>query len=81
MEVPGWVAASAPAVSFAQAAILAQAEKGHGYPVALSESHEQAVVTGQDREQFRLLIEEALEAERLPVFSSEKARSKRTRYL
>ena len=81
VEVPGWVADSAQAISFAQAAILAQAEKGHGYPVSLSESHEQAVVTGQDREQFRLLLEEALEAERLPVFSSEKAHSKRARFL
>ena len=81
VEVPAWVSASEQAVGFAQAALLAQAQKGHGYPVALSEAHEQAVVTGQDREQFRLMVEEAMEAERLPSFTSEKARSKRTRYL
>ena len=80
VEMPEW-SASEPALSFAHAALLAQAEKGHGYPVALSEAHEQAVVTTQDREHFRWLIEDALEAERLPVFTSEKARSKRTRFL
>jgi hypothetical protein len=29
-----------------------QAEKGQGYPVALSEAHERAVVRGADRETF-----------------------------
>jgi len=43
--------------------------KGHGYPVALSEAHEQAVV------------EDTLATERLPVVTSEKARTKRTRYV
>ena len=80
VEMPAW--STAPdTVSFAQSAIIAQVEKGLGYPVALSEAHEQAVVTTQDREHFRWLIEEGLEAERLPVFTSEKARSKRTRFL
>ena len=81
VEMPAWCASQAEAVNFAHAALLAQADKGHGYPVALSEAHEQAVVTGQDRASFQLLVEQTLADERLPVFTSQKARSKRTRYV
>ena len=81
VEMPEWSAENPEVVGFAHAALLAQVEKGHGYPVALSEAHEQAVVTSQDRHQFQLLVEEALAHERFPVFTSEKARSKRTRYV
>lgn len=81
VEMPAWVAMSNDATSFAQAAIVSQARKGHGYPVALSEAHEQAVVTGQDREQFRLLIEESMELDHQHISISQKDRSKRTRYL
>jgi hypothetical protein len=49
--------------------------------VALSEAHEQAVLTGADREQFRLLVEQALADQRMDVVSSEKGRSKRTRWI
>lgn len=81
VEMPAWSAESPEVVGFAHAALLAQVEKGHGYPVAISEAHEQAVVTSQDRHQFQLLVEEALAHEELPVFTSEKARSKRTRFV
>ena len=81
VEVPAWVATDEKLLGLAHAALLAQCHKGHGYPVALSEAHEQAVVTGPDREHFRLLMEQALEERRLPAFISEKARSKRTRWV
>ena len=81
VEMPAWTAANRDALDFAHAALLAQVEKGLGYPVALSEAHEQAVVTTQDRHHFELLMEEALAAEHQPLATSEKARSKRTRYL
>ena len=81
VEVPLWCAQDAGVIGFTHGALLAQAEKGHGYPVALSEAHEQAVVTAQDRQSFQLLVEHALAEERLPVFTSQKARSKRTRYV
>ena len=79
--MPLWCAQETKVVDFTHAALCAQVEKGHGYPVALSEAHEQAVVTTQDRRNFQLLVEQALADERLPVFTSQKARSKRTRYV
>ena len=81
MEVPGWVAADEALVSLCHALILDQCERGIGYPVAIAESHEQAVVTGPDRLAFRQMVDEALEVNGLPVYTSEKARSKRTRWL
>ncbi len=57
------------------------ASGGKGYPVALSEAHEQAVVTGADRENFWQLVESSLVDEHLPSLSSAKSQSKRTRWV
>jgi NurA-like 5'-3' nuclease len=38
------------------ARVLDQCEKGRGYPVALSEAHEQAVVRAADRRAFEELV-------------------------
>ena len=81
VEVPGWVAVDEGLASLCHALILDQCERGIGYPVAIAESHEQAVVTGPDRLAFRQMVDEALEVNGLPVYTSEKARSKRTRWL
>ncbi|UCC16211.1 MAG: nuclease, partial [Dehalococcoidales bacterium] len=61
--------------------ILDQCRRGHGYPVALSEALEQAVVTGADRENFWQLVETALADEKIQTFTSAKARSKNTRWV
>lgn len=81
VEVPAWCAADAQSLDLLHAALLAQAEKGHGYPLALQEAHEQAVVSTGDRALFTQLVDEALTAEGLPTATSEKARSKRTRFV
>jgi len=52
-----------------------------GYPVALSEAHEKAMVTGADREQFWSLVERTLAEDRIWLESSAKQRSKRTRWI
>jgi hypothetical protein len=80
VEFPRWVE-DRGLVGLVHALVLDQCERGQGYPVALSEAHEQAVLTGADREQFRLLVERALTDRRLPVVVSEKSRSKRTRWV
>jgi hypothetical protein len=49
--------------------------------VALSEAHEQAVVTGADRENFWQLVESLMTAEHLPTPTSAKSFSKRTRWV
>jgi len=61
--------------------VLDQCRRGQGYPVALSEAHEQAVVTGPDREYFWQLVESSLVDEKIPSLSSAKSRSKRTRWI
>ncbi len=81
VEVPQWVAMDSELLSLSHAMILDQCRRGLGYPVAISESHEQAVLTGSDRDAFRQLLEEALARQHLPVYTSEKARSKRTPWL
>ena len=79
VETPSWT--SAEGIDLAHAALLAQTEKGHGYPLALQEAHEQAVVTGPDRRDFNHLLYETMSAERLPAPTSQKARSKRSRFV
>ena len=46
--------------------------------MAISEAHEQAVITGSDRQIFKEMVAETLEREGLTAYTSEKERSKRT---
>ena len=78
VEVPQWVAKDETLLSLGHSLILDQCRRGQGYPVAISEAHEQAVITGSDRQMFKRIMAEALEREGLPVYTSEKERSKRT---
>ena len=57
--------------------LVKQCELGLGYPVAISEAHEQAVITGHDREESRRLTLMLLEQRGLPTPESAKATSKR----
>lgn len=81
VEIPEWVAVRKNLVDLTHALVLDQCRRGQGYPVALSEAHEQAVVTGADREEFWRLVDQSLEEERLPSYTSTKSRSKRTRWV
>ena len=81
VEIPQWVADNPSLLELTHALVVDQSQRGHGYPVAISEAHEQAVVTTYDREEFRLLVEGALEGLRLPVYTSQKNQSKRLKWL
>ncbi len=81
VETPEWTAQDSQAMALLHGALVSQADKGHGYPVALQEAHEQAVISGRDRQAFARLVEEAMTAEGLPTATSQKARSKRTRWV
>ncbi len=81
LEIPQWVATDETLLNLAHALVLDQCRRGHGYPVALSEAHEKAVVTGADREQFWQLVESSLVEEHLPTPTSAKSFSKRTRWI
>lgn len=77
VEVPAWVAQDQERLALAHSLVWDQCRRGRGYPVALMEAHEQAVVTPRDRESFWALMEAALAQQRLPARGSAKHRSKR----
>ena len=77
VEVPQWVAEDEGLLAQGHSLILDQCRRGQGYPVAISEAHEQAVITGRDRELFKRMVAESLERKGLPTYTSEKERSKR----
>lgn len=60
IEFPGWVAEDADLLESALSIVLAQVQKGFGYPVALAEAHHLAVVRGGDRQRFFALVEQEL---------------------
>ncbi len=52
VEIPAWVAEDENLIDMVAQIVIDQCVKGGGYPVALAEAHEQAVVKGPDREFF-----------------------------
>jgi hypothetical protein len=60
IELPQWVADDPPLLNLALSIVLSQTEKGYGYPIALAEAHNQAVVQGGDRQRFFALLERQL---------------------
>lgn len=52
VEIPAWIARDAAMIDMIAQIVIDQCNKGGGYPVALAEAHEQAVVKGPDREFF-----------------------------
>lgn len=81
VEVPKWVADDRKLLDLTHALIYDQCRRGQGYPVALSEAHEQAVITGADRENFWRLVEAAMSEQHIDRPGSAKSLSKRTRWL
>jgi hypothetical protein len=81
VEIPKWVAQDKGLLELTHSLVLDQCRRGQGYPVALSEAHEQAVVTGADRENFWQLVEASLVDEKMPSPTSAKSFSKRTRWV
>jgi hypothetical protein len=62
IEMPEWVADSSQSVDFLHAAVLDQCERGSGYPLALQEAHEQAVIDAAARRSFGMLIDRQIQA-------------------
>ena len=81
VEIPEWVARDADKLGLTHALLLDQCQRGQGYPAALSEAHEEAVVTGADRRNFLQLVEISMADEHMPQTTSAKARSKNARWL
>lgn len=80
VELPRWVVEGG-LVDLAHALVFDQCERGQGYPVALSEAHERAVITGSDREYFWEMVDGSMAREGFSAQGSAKSRSKRTRWI
>jgi hypothetical protein len=76
IEVPEWVAKNPEMLDMVHAVCFDQASKGRGYPIALSEAHEHAVVRGPERSMFYQAIERSFVKHGAKVSYSMKRRSK-----
>ena len=81
VEIPAWVADNDELLSLTHSVVWDQCRRGQGYPVTISESHEQAVINAGDRRVFRRMLADSLERRGLSAVTSEKDRSKRTPWL
>lgn len=60
IEFPAWVAEDPDLLNIALSLTITQVQKGYGYPVALAEAHNQAVVRSGDRARFFALLEQQM---------------------
>jgi len=78
VELPAWLADAPAQVDLVHSVVLDECRKGDGYPVALAEAHEHAVIRAPEREAFLQLMDRRLRRAGLPPTGSQKRRSKRT---
>jgi hypothetical protein len=81
IEIPAWVGRDPALVDRVHAICFDQACKGRGYPVALAEAHEQAIVRGADREAFLNCLRRSFVRAEMRVNGTRKAFAKRMRAL
>jgi hypothetical protein len=79
IEIPAWVADDPTLLDRTHAICLDQARKGNGYPVALAEAHELAVIRAPERDAFFHLMERRFVGAHQLVAATQKAVSKRAR--
>lgn len=77
VEIPAWLAHDEASVDAVARMLIDQSRKGFGYPIALAEAHEQAVVKGADRDFFYHCIEKLGIARKQRLTTSLKSRKKR----
>lgn len=77
VEIPGWIARDEQLVNYCASVVLDQCTKGGGYPVALAEAHEQAVVKGPDRDFFYHFLQKMVIDRKQSVTISRKSLKKR----
>ena len=78
-EIPQWVADDPELLEAAHALCVDQARKGFGYPVALAEAHEQAIVRNAEKDAFFLLLERMMISSGQRAAQTQKNVSKRAR--
>lgn len=81
VEVPAWVAADERQLDLVHAVIYDQCQRGRGYPPALQEAHERAVIQAEDRRVVERLVEQALARAGVVMTRGAKDASKRGRFV
>lgn len=81
VEIPAWVAEDLDLLELTHAIIYDQCERGMGYPPALQEAHELAVIGSSDRRAVEIMIEEALARHGIVPRRTGKDGSKRGRFI
>lgn len=81
VEMPRWASGLEELVHLVHSVVLEQCRLGQGYPLALAEAHEQAVLSGGDREEFWRMVDIQMGGEGLGAVRSAKAASKQTRWV
>ena len=79
VEMPRWASRRDDLLELVHAILLDQCRLGDGYPVALAEAHESAVIDGAEREMFWEMVDRELGGSGLGAVKSAKAASKITR--
>jgi hypothetical protein len=77
VEIPAWIAENEAYVQLVSEILLDQSLKGNGYPVALAEAHEQAVIKGPDRDFFYQVISRFSIEQKQRIQLSQKSMKKR----
>ena len=81
VEMPRWASRREDLVDLVHSVVLEQCRLGQGYPLALAEAHEQAVVNGADREEFWRMVDIELGGGGVSMVKSAKAATKQTRWV
>lgn len=81
IEIPRWVASNPELLDRVHSIVWDQAQMGRGYPVALQEAHEQAVLNMADRRLVEETVERALASQGVIVTRTGKDGSKRGRFV
>jgi len=76
VEIPAWAGEEKKLLQLIHNSVFDQIKKGGGYPVALSEAHEKAVIRGNERQLFYRLISDQLVQKKIPLKMSGKKFSK-----
>lgn len=78
IELPQWIIYEENLIDLIHFICYDQAKKGLGYPISLQEAHEQAVVTGSERDAFYHMLSSYFIKNGLKVYKSYKSQRKRS---
>ncbi len=81
VEIPRWVSRSPEQLDLVHWAVYDQCQRGRGYPVALQEAHEKAVLSVSDRLLMEVAIERELARHGIMLTHTGKDGSKRGRFV